>query len=182
MHPPTRPSVRISAAGVVRALSLAAVCASVQACTSDSVTGSDRTTDAPAQVVMVTTSIAGGQRVVDSLHIDSTSGRWSLSQCGPVSATAATCGAFRTDSGRMEAFLRDPLFERARRPDFAALRREYRRTGQLPPDLTTSILRIVQGGRQREVTWEAGAELPPALSSFLCRLLQSRGALILCAE
>jgi hypothetical protein len=166
----------------MRALSLAAICASVQACKSDSVTGSDDATDAPAQVVMVTTSIAGGQRLVDSLHIDSTSGKWSLSQCGPVSAMTAPCSEFRTQGGTMEAFLRDPLFERARRPDFAALRREYRRTGQLPPDITTHILRIVQGGRQRELTWESGVELPPALSSFLCRLLQSRGALVLCAD
>ena len=168
---------------ILRALSLVAVLACAQACGSDSVAGVG--TDAngkPAQVVLVTTSIAGGQRVVDSLHIDSTSGNWSESECGPVSATTATCTDFRTATGKMEAFMRDPLFERARKSDFAALQREYRRSGHVPPDITTNVLRIVQGGRQRELMWESGVDLPPALQSFLCRLQQSRGALILCAE
>jgi hypothetical protein len=157
----------------------------VLACDSSSVTGDDGGTDAkgvPAQVVYVTNSVAGGQRLIDSLTIDSASGTWSQSQCGPVSATTATCSDFRTATGTMEAFMRDPLFERARRSDFAALQREYRRSGQLPPDLTTNVLRIVQGGRRRELMWESGVDLPSALQSFLCRLQQSRGALILCAE
>lgn len=172
-----QPRPRISAllAGV-------ALGADLLACGSDSVTAAGDETDAPAQVTFVTTSIAGGQRVVDSLQIDSTSGNWSQSQCGPVSATSDTCRDYRTSSGKMEAFLRDPLFDRSRKPDFAALSREYRRSGAVPPDAATSTLRIVANGRQREIRWESGAELPRALEAFLCRLQQSRGALILCAE
>ena len=152
------------------------------ACDSASVAPVGVESDAPARVILVTTSVAGGQRLIDSLQIDSTSGNWSESQCGPVSATVGTCQDFRTTTGTMEAFLRDPLFDRIRRPDFAALRLEYRRSGAMPPDLSTSTLRIVANGRARDITWESGAELPGALQSFLRRLQQSRGALILCAE
>ena len=157
------------------------------ACNSTSVTDSGGVTSAmgaPAQVVYVTNSVAGGQRMVDSLVIDSASGRWSESQCGPTSATAAPCEArdFRTVNRTMESFMRVPLFERARRSDFQALQRDYRRTGATPPDLTTHVLQIVQNGRRRTVTWESGATIPPAVSSFLCRLLAARGALIRCAD
>ena len=90
------------------------------ACQSSSVTGDGGLTNAmgvPGQVVYVTNSYAGGQRLVDSLVIDSASGRWSQSQCGPVSAVGTTCEPrdFRTVTGTMESFLRVPLFERARR-------------------------------------------------------------------
>lgn len=175
---------RFPTAGIARALA-AALCVGAQACQSASIAGGDGITDAPgipAQVVFVTTSVAGGQRLLDSLQIDSTSGRWSQAQCGPVSASNPACGDFRTDTGTMETFLRAPLFERAAKSDFKALRREYRRSGQLPPDVATHLLHIVQNGRRHIVTWESGAELPPALEAFLCRLQQSRGALILCRE
>ena len=158
------------------------------ACTSSSVTGEDGLSNAagmPGQVVYVTNSLAGGQRVVDSLVIDSASGRWSQSQCGPISAVGTTCEPrdFRTVTGTMESFLRVPLFERARRPDFRSLQPDYRRSGgQVPPDGGTHFLEIVQNERRRTITWESGATIPPAIESFLCRLLAARGALILCAE
>lgn len=158
------------------------------ACQSSSVTGDGGLTNAmgvPGQVVYVTNSYAGGQRLVDSLVIDSASGRWSQSQCGPVSAVGTTCELrdFRTVTGTMESFLRMPLFERARRSDFQSLQRDYRRGGgQVPPDAATYLLQVVQNGRRRTVSWESGATIPPAIQSFLCRLLAAQGALILCAE
>lgn len=166
-------------------LAAAALCLGALACKSDAIAGGEGVTEAPgepAQVVFVVTSVVGGHRLLDSLQIDSTSGRWSLSQCGPVNASHVTCSDFRTDTGTMEPFLRAPLFERAGRPDFNALRREYRRNGQLPPDVATFVLNVVHNGRRHLVTWDSGAELPPALEAFLCRLQQSRGALILCRE
>jgi hypothetical protein len=159
----------------------------VLACSSSSVTGDDGLTNAagtPGQVVYVTTSFAGGQRLVDSLMIDSASGRWSQSQCGPVSATAAPCDedSFQTVTGTMESFLRVPLFERARRSDFQSLQRDYRRGGVTPPDGMTHQLQVVQNGRRRTVSWESGATIPPTVETFLCWLQAARGALILCAE
>ena len=173
-----------------RAFSLlagAALSIGALACQSSSVTGDGGVTNAmgvPGQVVYVTNSYAGGQHVVDSLVIDSASGRWSQSQCGPLSAVG-TCapGDFRTVTRTMESFLRVPLFDRARRSDFQSLKRDYRRAGgEVPPDAVTHILQIVQNGRRRTVSWESGATIPPAIQSFLCRLLAAQGALILCAE
>ena len=178
------PSYRLRVSRLMTGLALGAF---LSACQSSSVTGGEGLTPAagtPSQVVYVTNSVAGGQRVIDSLVIDSASGNWSQSQCGPRSATDALCAArdFVTVSGNMESYLRVPLFERARRTDFQMLRSEYRRTGVIPPDAVTHVLQIVQNGRRRTVTWESGATIPPAISSYLCALLVSRGWLISCAD
>ncbi len=173
--------------GVARLLANAALCVNVLACRASSISGGDGLTDAAGvsgQIVYVTNAFAGGQRLLDSLEIDSASGRWSQSQCGPVSATGAMCdqGDFRTARGTVEPFLRLPLFERARRSDFHALRRDYPGSGTVPPDVVMHLLHIVQNGRRQTISWESGAALPPAVDSFLCRLQLARGALIICRE
>ena len=170
----------------IRLLVPAVLCSISLACRAESISGDDLLTDAtgvPGEIVYVTNSIAGGQRMLDSLHLDSASGRWSQSQCGPVRATSGVCDAssMRTDIRTVESFMRVPVFERARRFDFLAVRREYHRVGVVPPDVTTHVLHIVQNGRRRTISWESGAILPPAVEAFLCRLQQARGALILCS-
>ncbi len=170
----------------LRFLSLPVI-AGLLACGSGAPTGSDGFTDAtgvPAHVVYVTHAFAGGQQMVDSLVVDSAGGRWRLRQCGPVSATGAVCGIgdFRTDTGTVSPLLRAPLFERARRPDFRLLRRDYARTGNRPPDALMHRLDIVQNGRRQTVVWETGAAVPEAAESFVCLLQQARGALVLCRD
>jgi hypothetical protein len=181
------PLIRHSIWGRLGPLVPVALCSVVLACRAESIAGDETLTDAtgvPGEIVYVTNSIAGGQRMLDSLHLDSATGRWSQSQCGPVSASSGVCDQSntRTDIRTVELFMRVPVFERARRSDFRTLRREYHRTGSIPPDVTTNVLHIVQNGRRRTVSWESGATLPRPLTAFLCRLQQAQGALILCSE
>ncbi|MEQ1761414.1 MAG: GxxExxY protein [Vicinamibacterales bacterium] len=171
----------------IRLLVPVGLCSLALACRTESIAGDDLLTDAsgvPGEIVYVTNSIAGGQRMLDSMQLDSARGRWSQSQCGPVSATSGVCdgSSMRTDIRTVESFMRVPVFERARRADFRAVHREYHRTGSVPPDVTTHVLHIVQNGRRRTVSWESGAVLPSAVDAFLCRLQQAQGALILCSE
>ena len=180
-------STRRTMWGRIRLFVPVAVYSIVVACRAESIAVDDTLSDATGvrgEIVYVTNAFAGGQRLLDSLQLDSASGRWSESQCGPVSATAGACDQsnLRTDIRTVESFLRVPVFERARRPDFTALRREYHRSGVVPPDVTAHLLHIVQNGKRRTISWETGATLPPAVDAFLCRLQQARGALILCSE
>ena len=148
--------------------------AGLLACESSSATGPDGTTKAkgvPAQVVYVTHQFWEGQRFVDSTVIDSASGRWSFSTCGPRSATGASCGPrdFLTHTGTVQSFLLDSLFARARRADFEELQRYYRGIS----DVSITSLQIVQNGRRRAVMWEGAINLPPAVRSFQCRIMLS---------
>jgi hypothetical protein len=139
---------------------------------------------APAQIVYVVDAYAGGARVLDSLVIDSIGGTWRRAMCGPISAVGATCGpsTTRREQGVVAPGEGGTLFERARRPDFRALRRDYPRSGVTPPDLTTHRLDIVQNEKRQTVTWQSGVNVPAALSALICRLEQARGGFILCAD
>lgn len=156
------------------------------ACSNDP-TGPNGLTDAdgaPAQIVYVVDAYAGGSRVLDSLVIDSVAGTWRRAVCGPISAVGATCGPTTTQSsqGVVAPGSGVALFERARRADFRALRRDYPRTGVTPPDLTTHRLEIVQNEKRQTVTWQSGVTIPGALSDLICRLEQARGGFVLCAD
>ena len=156
------------------------------ACANDP-TGPTGLTDAngaPAQIVYVVDAYAGGSRVLDSLVIDSVGGTWRRALCGPISAVGTSCGPTTTqyDQGVVAPGLGGALFERARRADFRALRREYPRVGVTPPDLTTHRLEIVQNEKRQTVTWQSGVAIPDAVSVLVCRLEQARGGVILCSD
>jgi hypothetical protein len=139
---------------------------------------------APAQIVYVVDAYAGGSRVLDSLVLDSVGGTWRRAVCGPISAVGMSCGPTTTqvDQGVVAPGIGGALFERARRADFRALRRDYLRVGVTPPDLTTHRLEIVQNEKRQTVTWQSGAEIPNVVSALVCRLEQARGWLGLCAD
>lgn len=139
---------------------------------------------APAQIVYVRDEYAGGSRVLDSLVVDSSSGTWRHTVCGPIPAVGMTCGptTTRVDQGVITAAIRASLFERARRPDFRALRRDYPRTGVTPPDLAAYHLEIVQNDVRQTVRWESGVAIPDVVTALACRLEQARGWLGLCAD
>lgn len=156
------------------------------ACSNDP-TGPTGLTDAdgaPAQIVYVVDAYAGGARVLDSLVIDSVGGTWRRAMCGPISAVGATCGpsTTRLEQGVVAPGSGGALFERARRPDFRSLRRDYPRTGVTPPDLTTHRLEIVQNEKRQTVTWRSGVTIPGALGAMVCRIEQARGGFIVCRD
>ena len=138
----------------------------------------------PGAIIRVTNEYAGGQRRFDSLRVDSATGIWRRTRCGPVSASVTNCGtsAVQRDSGEIIGIYRTSLFARARRAEFVALQAEYRRTGVTPPDGSTDLLEVIQNGRRKRVRWESGVDLPNPIGGFLCNLDAARGALILCAD
>jgi len=163
-----------------------AALAGLAACQS-SPTESDSFSDAagqPSQIVYVVDAYAGGSHRKDSMVVDSATLRWRNYGCGPISAVGATCDASNTqvDSGSVMPTIASGLFERTRRADFRALRRQYNRTGVRPPDLTARTLMVVQNGKRQTISWESGAEVPPAFSAVLCRLEQARGGFVNCAD
>ena len=139
---------------------------------------------APAQVIHVVDAYAGGSHQRDSLVVDSSSGRWTLHRCGPISAGGAICeeGFTQLFTGDVIAPLRFTLFERARRADFRRLRLRYERSGVTPPDLVAHTLHVIQNGQRQTVSWESGAQIPDAIESLLCRLEQARGGFVNCAD
>lgn len=141
-------------------------------------------TTAPASLVRVVDQYAGGQWVFDSLHVDSASGIWRRTRCGPASATMPICGGSTEvrDSGVVIAEYRASLFARARQPAFLSLNDEYRRTGVTPPDGSIESLAVIQNGRRKTVRWESGAAVPNTVFALVCHLEVARGSLILCAE
>lgn len=162
------------------AASTSLACGGASAITGDGLT---EATGVPGHVLFVSIAYAGGQRTVDSLLVDSTSGRWRRSECGPTSASSAcTVNEVRLDSGTVMASFTAPLFERARRSDFRAMRRNYPREGVVPPDVVTYTLHVVQNGIRQIVSWEGGATRPVAVDGFLCRLEQARGGFVLCSD
>lgn len=169
---------RLSVAGAL--LALLAGCRS-------SPTESDSISDAgglPSQIVHVVDAYAGGSYRKDSLVVDSASARWRLYVCGPISAVGPVCNAANTqvDSGTVVPGIAGALFERTRRADFRALRRQYTRTGVTPPDLMASTLIVVQNGKRQTISWESAVTVPEPISAVLCRLEQARGGFVNCAD
>ena len=138
----------------------------------------------PAAIVRVTNQYVGDQRVFDSLRVDSASGIWHRTRCGPVSAALADCGSSTVmrDSGVVNGALRASLFARMRQPAFLALAAEYRRTGVTPADRAAERLDVIQNGRRKAIDWESGAEVPTPVTSIVCRLQAAQNPMILCYD
>lgn len=138
----------------------------------------------PSRIVWVADSYAGGQRVLDSTVVDSLSGRWTVTRCGPVAATAPICrpSDARTTTGTVDTTFRRLLFQRLGRSDFVALRADYAQVGVVPPDLFVQELNVTLNGRVQTVRWRTASAIPVAADSFTCLLQQSMGSLILCAN
>ena len=163
-------------------LSIAAVSFVLAACAGSS--AGPEVVAGPSRIVWVSEAFAGGQRVLDSTVVDSLSGRWTVTTCGPVSATAPICGASdtRRTTGTMDTAYRRLLFERALRSDFAAIRADYPQVGVVPPDLRVQALNVTVNQRMQSVRWRTASATPAAAESFTCLLQQAMGSLILCAN
>lgn len=138
----------------------------------------------PSKIVWVTDAYAGGQRVLDSTVVDSLTGRWTVTRCGPVAATAPICqpADTRLTNGVVDTTYRRILFQRTRRADFVALRTEYPLIGVVPPDLLVQELKVTVNQRVQTVKWRSGSAPLVTVDSFVCLLQQAMGSLILCAN
>ncbi len=162
--------------------SIAAAGLALAACASSS--AGPEVVAGPSRIVWVTDAYAGGQRVLDSTVVDSLSGRWTVTRCGPVAATGPICGAVdsRMTTGTMDTAYRLLLFERVLRSDFAALRADYPQVGVVPPELRVQALNVTLNQRRQTVRWGTASAIPPAAESCTCFLQQAMGSLILCAN
>jgi hypothetical protein len=138
----------------------------------------------PSSIVWVTDAYAGGQRVLDSTVVDSATGRWTVTRCGPVVATGPICRAadYRMTTGIVDTVFQRLLFQRVVRSDFVALLADYPQVGIVPPDLLVQQLNVTVNQRRQSIRWRSGSAAPVTVGSFTCLLQQSMGIPILCAN
>ena len=136
---------------------------------------------APARIVLVLTSAAGGHLYHDTLTVDSATARFEVATCIQ-STSQATCSAVDRRSGDVTLAMLEQLFATAQSSEFQKLRATYSRDADyLPPDPKGTRLTVTVAERTRTISWDGDAILPDLLSRYHCWLNSVRGFLGLCA-
>ena len=137
---------------------------------------------APARIVLVLISAAGGHLYHDTLTVDSSTARFEVATCLQSSGQSA-CSSVDRRSGDVNTTMLGQLFSTAQSSEFRKLRTTYSREGNyLPPDPKGTSLTVTVAERTRTISWDNDAILPEVLSRYHCWLNSVRGSLALCAS